>query len=88
SPSPTPSRSSIQIIGHTDKQGEDKKGSAYNDNLSIRRARSVVGLLVQKYPALQGRLKAEGKGSREPRYQGEGEEIYRLNRRIEVVLPQ
>jgi outer membrane protein OmpA-like peptidoglycan-associated protein len=70
----------FRIIGHTDKQGD----ADYNQQLSQRRANTVVRELTQRFPSLAGRLQSEGHGERELLYAGDSEEDHRLNRRVEV----
>ncbi len=70
------------IIGHTDQQGEED----YNQRLSEARANTVVTVLQQQFPGLQGMLAAEGQGESALRYKGTGEEDHYLNRRVEVRL--
>jgi outer membrane protein OmpA-like peptidoglycan-associated protein len=70
------------IIGHTDVRGDEE----YNQDLSQRRAESVVSLLEQWRPELKGRLKPKGKGERKPKYPGEEDDDHRRNRRVEVQL--
>lgn len=72
----------ILLIGHTDARGE----ADYNQVLSVRRAESVKALLEAREPNLSGHLEARGRGDRQPRYRGDGEEDHRLNRRVEVVV--
>ena len=72
----------IHLTGHTDARGEEK----YNYQLSENRATAIANELVAMKPALKGRLHIDGKGASEPLYQGASEEIYSLNRRIEVTL--
>ncbi len=49
------------IVGHTDEQGS----AAYNEKLSLRRAETIVKMLIS-YGVDAKRLKAEGKGESEP----------------------
>jgi len=51
----------IKLVAHCDFRGTD----AYNDNLSNRRAKSVMDYLIQNGVAA-ARLASEGKGKREP----------------------
>jgi outer membrane protein OmpA-like peptidoglycan-associated protein len=69
------------IIGHTDNQGS----AGYNDKLSTQRAASVVSYL-EELGIDASRLKAEGKGMREPIATNETEEGRAKNRRTEVLL--
>lgn len=72
----------VVIIGHTDQQGEEK----YNQRLSEARANTVVAVLRQHFPRLEGTLTAEGRGEAELRYKGKDEQDHYLNRRVEVRL--
>ncbi|MDD4964120.1 MAG: OmpA family protein [Gallionella sp.] len=74
----------IRVIGHTDVQGK----KAYNQQLSERRAKRIVALLLGENPALQGHLQAQGKGMTQPKYPGNSEEDHQLNRRVEFVFAQ
>ncbi len=71
----------IQIIGHTDAQGED----AYNLQLSERRAHAVVQALVQQFQIKESRLSAIGKGETEPVDDNATEKGRANNRRVEFV---
>lgn len=74
--------STIRIVGHTDRIGDER----YNQGLSERRARAVVSTLEARYPQLYGRLIAEGRGEREPRYPGDDDRDHALNRRVEMLV--
>jgi outer membrane protein OmpA-like peptidoglycan-associated protein len=75
----------VLIIGHTDRHGAQD----YNQDLSERRARSVILELSRYVPELAGRLQAEGRGESRLKYAGESRDDDRLNRRVEVrVLSQ
>ena len=52
----------MRLRGHTDSWGSD----AYNDRLSHQRAEAVRDFLEQRYPNLRGRVRAVGRGEREP----------------------
>lgn len=71
----------IVVIGHTDTLGEE----AYNDTLSLQRARAVRDLLVARGgdPA---RIEAAGRGEREPRVPTPDETPEPRNRRAELSL--
>lgn len=73
-------RARYSIIGHTDLRGTD----AYNDDLSMRRARTVKDLLVSKYGVPQTELVVEGRGKREPLLSGTSDEDHARNRRVEI----
>ena len=74
-------RSIVHVIGHTDSVGSD----TYNQDLSERRARSVMNYLTDRgVPA--SRLQAEGRGEREPRDTNATEAGRQLNRRVEIIV--
>lgn len=68
------------IIGHTDRHGTEE----YNQELSERRANSVIAALTRYFPELAGRLVGEGRGESQLKYLSQSEEDDRLNRRVEV----
>jgi outer membrane protein OmpA-like peptidoglycan-associated protein len=70
------------VVGHTDVRGK----AAYNQQLSERRAKQVVALLIRELPELKGHLQASGKGMMQPKYLGNQEEDHQLNRRVEFVF--
>ncbi len=72
----------FEIVGHTDKHGDD----AYNDKLSQRRAETVKSFLVREYDLPAADLTAVGKGKRELLYPGDGDQDHALNRRVEVIV--
>ncbi len=74
----------IRVVGHTDVRGK----KTYNQQLSERRAKRVMALLIIENPALQGHLQAQGKGMTQPKYLGSQEEDHELNRRVEFVFAQ
>ena len=74
-------RTIVHVVGHTDSVGRDD----YNLQLSQRRAQSVVNYLVSS-GVPQGRLRAEGRGEREPRDTNETEAGRQLNRRVELFV--
>jgi len=71
----------IRIEGHTDADGSQ----AYNLELSKRRARAVIGYLIQK-GIPQKRLDAKGYGEKKPIASNASAEGKSLNRRIEFVV--
>ncbi|MCS6878258.1 MAG: OmpA family protein [Geminicoccaceae bacterium] len=74
-------RSFATVVGHTDAVGSE----AYNEGLSLRRARAVVDALIARgVPA--SRLSAEGRGEREPRATNATEAGRQLNRRVEIFV--
>lgn len=71
----------IQIIGHTDSQGEEN----YNLHLSEKRANAVVYSLVNHFAIAESRLSAVGKGESEPVDDNSSEKGRANNRRVEFV---
>jgi len=72
----------IRIVGHADSHGEE----AYNDDLSSRRAGTVLQELVRRGVAAQ-RLESLGKGEREPLVSPERtEQDAQANRRVEFLI--
>lgn len=74
-------RSTIQIIGHTDSQGDPQ----YNLRLSRDRANSVADALSVRRVAYN-RMFTEGRGESEPRASNATAEGRRLNRRVEMYV--
>lgn len=78
----------IQVVGHTDAQGED----AYNMALSQRRAEAVSRWLTASGGVPASRLQAEGRGETEPvapniRPDGQDDPNARArNRRVVVIM--
>lgn len=72
----------IQVIGHTDKRGTKE----HNQTLSEKRAARVVTWLAGHNPSLAGHLVASGKGMTEPKYFGDNDDGYQMNRRVEFVF--
>jgi len=70
----------VEVQGHTDDQGSE----AYNDNLSNKRAASVVRYLVQQGVQID-RLSWRGFGKRQPLVSTVGEEARAKNRRVQFV---
>ena len=71
----------IEISGHTDSQGSD----SYNEDLSQRRAQSVVDYLME-HGISKSRLEAEGYGEKKPIATNETEEGRQKNRRTEFKV--
>jgi len=71
------------IEAHTDSKGSD----AYNQNLSDRRAISVVNAL-KDYGVKSSKLKAIGYGETQPIATNETEEGKALNRRVTALVNQ
>jgi outer membrane protein OmpA-like peptidoglycan-associated protein len=72
----------ITLVGHSDARGDEP----YNLALSEKRADAIYQAIIAKQPKLKGRLKIAGFGEANPLYEGETEDVYLLNRRIEVKL--
>ena len=73
--------SMVRVIGHTDSVGSD----ADNLALSIKRANAVVNKLLEMGVS-PSRIKAEGKGERQPLVSNSTDEGKSKNRRIEIIL--
>ncbi len=68
------------VVGHADSRASD----AYNDALSMRRARSVIDYLVlQGFP--EGRLEAVAKGEHEPIATNANPRGRAQNRRVDII---
>lgn len=76
---PTLRGARFRLAGHTDGQGSD----AYNQRLSLARARSVAEYLGQQHGIAGTRLTVEGYGKRRLLYPAEP--LNALNRRVEVT---
>lgn len=72
----------VLIEGHTDSTGSE----AMNEELSERRAQAVREYFVANGTLPQGRIIADGYGSRRPLAPNETEEGRAINRRIDVVI--
>ena len=72
----------IVIVGHCDQRGSD----SYNMHLGTLRAKEVKRYLVG-YGVPQERIKTESAGYRQPLMDGEGELVWAVNRRAEVMKP-
>ncbi|MBF0209885.1 MAG: OmpA family protein [Desulfamplus sp.] len=70
----------IDIQGHTDSKGSD----AYNQSLSMRRAKAVEGYLLNKGIS-QDRMKCEGYGESMPAASNDTEFGRSLNRRVQLM---
>jgi len=70
------------LTGHADKRGAEQ----HNCELSVARAEAIVVKLLEIQPELIGRLTVAGKGEYEPLYDGEGNDIFKFNRRVEVMV--
>lgn len=71
----------IEIIGHTDSQGEDN----YNLYLSRRRAKAVSEYLLENGIAGK-RFSYSGRGSTEPIASNDTNDGRQLNRRVEILI--
>jgi len=71
----------LNIIGHTDTDGDDKLNLA----LSEQRAQAVKNILVSQFNIDEGRLQTEGKGESEPVSDNNTSEGKANNRRVEFV---
>ena len=71
----------VVVEGHTDARGE----TAYNESLSLRRARSVVSYLVDRHGIAPSQLIPAGRGERE--LLDRRDPWSGLNRRVEFYLP-
>jgi outer membrane protein OmpA-like peptidoglycan-associated protein len=71
----------IEIAGHTDEQGDD----AYNLDLSIRRAASVLRYLTSKGVEAK-RLESQGYGETQPLDKSSTPAAYAKNRRVEFII--
>ena len=72
----------IEIAGHTDNQG----GSQSNQDLSLRRAKSVRNYLLQKHKITPQRITAKGYGDTMPVVENDSPENRQKNRRTEVKI--
>ncbi|WP_207497307.1 OmpA family protein [Aridibaculum aurantiacum] len=73
--------SAIQVVGHTDNIGSEE----YNRRLSIDRAITIKGFLVQeKFSA--GLISISGRGKSEPVATNDTPEGRQRNRRVEIIL--
>ena len=69
----------IEVIGHTDRMGEDK----YNAKLSLARAEAIAQFLIGRgIPA--DRITATGRGERDPLIPTADEKPEPRNRRVEI----
>lgn len=73
--------SDLLIVGHTDSLGR----SAYNQDLSLRRARATSAYLTSQ-GVLFERIKSDGKGELEPIADNSTEGGQARNRRVEVAI--
>ncbi|MFC1863800.1 OmpA family protein [Thermodesulfobacteriota bacterium] len=71
----------LYVVGHTDMTG----GFKYNVGLSLKRANTVVKVLVDEYGIAAGRLAGKGAGPLCPIGSNKNENGRKLNRRVELV---
>ena len=71
----------LKVVGHTDNVGT----AEYNNDLSMRRAQSVVQALVATYSVAATRLTPFGAGFTQPIASNDTEEGRAKNRRVELV---
>ncbi len=71
----------LLVVGHTDNAG----GIEFNEDLSLRRAKAVVQVLVAKYGCDAGRLRPFGVGMTAPVASNQTEQGRAKNRRVELV---
>ena len=71
----------LVVEGHTDARGPE----AYNDALSLRRARAVISYLVEAHDIPRSRLVPAGQGEREPL--DRADPTAAVNRRVQFYLP-
>ncbi len=76
-----PQLEAIEVAGHTDSQGEEE----YNQELSERRAEAVMTYLVGQGVAAE-RLASAGYGQTVPLVEGDTEEAFATNRRVEFTI--
>ncbi len=74
--------SSVNIIGHTDSDGED----ASNQKLSQERAETVKSILVKQYGIDGSLLTTEGRGETQPIADNKTAEGKAQNRRVEFIF--
>ena len=71
----------IEIQGHTDSKGSE----AYNQDLSVQRARAVSYYLTDK-GVTSDRLTVKGFGETLPKYENDTEDGRTQNRRVEFLI--
>lgn len=70
----------VMISGHTDSDGSDK----YNLELSLRRAKAIRTLLVEKYSIAAQRVDVQGFGENMPLCSNNTAAEKHMNRRVEI----
>ena len=71
----------VIIAGHTDSSGS----AAYNDALSVKRARAVADFLIVRHQVSDRRIRVQGFGESEPIADNRTPEGRALNRRVEFI---
>lgn len=71
----------IQLEGHTDSQGSERK----NQSLSEKRVQGIKDYLMQRFQVADNRVNAVGYGASKPIASNETPEGRSQNRRVEVV---
>lgn len=74
-------KTTVHVIGHTDSKGSE----SYNQQLSERRAQSVVDYFTRQ-GVRNSRLVALGRGETQPRATNDTEAGRQLNRRVEIIV--
>ena len=74
----------IFVVGHTDSSGSE----AYNQDLSMRRAKAVANYLIHQHNISESRLVVEGYGESTPIADNQSEKGRSMNRRVEFVRKQ
>lgn len=72
----------LRVEGHTDNQGS----KAYNEELSLRRARAVAQVLID-IGMEPGRIDVKGFGFNRPVVQNDSHADRKENRRVAIVVP-
>lgn len=72
----------VRLEGHTDERGSRE----YNVGLGSRRA-DAVSRLLQAYGASNGQIETISYGEEVPAVEGQNEEAWAKNRRVEIVYP-
>jgi outer membrane protein OmpA-like peptidoglycan-associated protein len=72
----------VQVAGHTDSTGN----AAANQDLSTRRAQTVMKTLAGRYGADANRMSAKGYGAEQPLTDNDTDQSRAINRRVEIVV--
>jgi outer membrane protein OmpA-like peptidoglycan-associated protein len=70
----------FEVVGHTDMRGT----SAYNMELSLKRAQAVINYVVDNFAVPAAVLKPVGLGKTQPLCSSSTEDCHALNRRVEI----